>query len=490
GVPEIFSNSGTSTEQTGNDTRYYPSVGFWIRVNVYGGSIPGISWTDGTNTGNDFLVYDARDPDVAIVDCGGTYFACVAYHSVSYGGWMLDYWKWTGTGFSLSATLPIEAGNYGTAINIDANANNSFAVIWDNPDDGIIKMIAGNGDPSGGYPIWCTPVPCKIPDTDKKIFPDVSLHEGQAGDPSGTYVHYCYTSPNGDELTSRFDKLWYICNYVPNTLYDFDIFMPPATWAGYPRIACPNNNGIPSDYSVVYNFVDPGNTLYEIKGVTGYNGNTYFHDYTDGSEGTCPLLGEYHKYPAVSYDNKDNGIIVGWNTCWNMNLTEFIPCNVVAVQCNPKGYVTNNIYYKTVPFKNLPNPRETAATSLSGRDGKYMLVTFMDWTNTDVDYKDFLWNDATFRLSADADGIRNNISVYPNPSSVNPTVSFTLTNDIYTAEVIITDISGKSIDAFNLLNVSGNQLSLSTLNLNSGIYFARLVINGQTEQNTRFVILE
>jgi len=418
----------------------------------------------------------------------GTYVACVSYYSAAYGGWMLDYWYWTGSSFVFGTNIMIEAGTFGTAINIDANANNSLAVIYDNPTDNTLKMIAGNGSPFG-WPVICTAAPVWLPHTDKKVYPDVSLHFGQSStDPSGTYVHYTYTSLAGDEVAARYDKLYYICNNIPNTIYHFDYFMPPGTWAGFPRIAAPNKAGGLTDFAMVYNFVDPSSTLYEIKGVTGYNGNLYNHDYTDGSEGTCPLLGEYHKYPAVTYNNAWEGITVGWGTCWDQNLTEFIPCNVVAVQANLKGYVTNHYYYKTIPQFNLSNPRETAALSLSGRDGLYMLATFMDWTNTDVDYKDFKWNASSFRKADEVSEANSKMEIYPNPSVDNPVIRLDF-DAAANAELTISDVTGRIIGTYQV--TPGTKLiNTSDLILNNGIYIARLVIDQQTQVCEKFSVLK
>jgi hypothetical protein len=66
-----------------------------------------------------------------------------------------------------------------------------------------------------------------------------------------------------------------------------------------------------------------------------------------------------------------------------------------------------------------------------------------------------------------------NVGIFPNPSNG----IFTLYSHFYTPEkVIITDISGKTIQTITYLNEKYNTINLE--GYQTGIYFAKITING------------
>lgn len=74
------------------------------------------------------------------------------------------------------------------------------------------------------------------------------------------------------------------------------------------------------------------------------------------------------------------------------------------------------------------------------------------------------------------------VALYPNPvNNENATLLFSATDVVSTAQVTITDISGKIISNEPLTVSTGlNQHSLNTASLNAGIYFITVNINGHT----------
>ena len=74
--------------------------------------------------------------------------------------------------------------------------------------------------------------------------------------------------------------------------------------------------------------------------------------------------------------------------------------------------------------------------------------------------------------------IENNfgLSVYPNPSSNETTISFVADNE--DVSIVITDMSGKEVYSSVSSSVSGTaKVSVNTAEFNSGIYVVKLTSN-------------
>jgi hypothetical protein len=70
------------------------------------------------------------------------------------------------------------------------------------------------------------------------------------------------------------------------------------------------------------------------------------------------------------------------------------------------------------------------------------------------------------------------MNVYPNPTNTNTTVSFDLNNEA-TAEVNVTDLSGKVVFSTTLGTVNGSQnVTIDTQSLTSGVYMVNLSVDG------------
>ena len=82
--------------------------------------------------------------------------------------------------------------------------------------------------------------------------------------------------------------------------------------------------------------------------------------------------------------------------------------------------------------------------------------------------------------SASVETIENEVgmSIYPNPTANNATVSFNLSNS---ADVVVnvTDLSGKVAQSYDLGNVNGTQnVNINVDTLSNGVYMVNVNVNG------------
>ncbi len=81
-------------------------------------------------------------------------------------------------------------------------------------------------------------------------------------------------------------------------------------------------------------------------------------------------------------------------------------------------------------------------------------------------------------LSVDENELVSNLSVYPNPATVNANVVFNLT-EVSNVVVNVTNTLGQTVYTENLNNVNGNQnLEINTSNLEAGLYLVNVTVNG------------
>jgi len=70
------------------------------------------------------------------------------------------------------------------------------------------------------------------------------------------------------------------------------------------------------------------------------------------------------------------------------------------------------------------------------------------------------------------------MSVYPNPTNTNTTVSFSLSNES-NVTINVTDLAGKVVYTNALGTVNGAQnVNVNTENLTSGVYMVNVSVNG------------
>jgi len=80
-----------------------------------------------------------------------------------------------------------------------------------------------------------------------------------------------------------------------------------------------------------------------------------------------------------------------------------------------------------------------------------------------------------------------NINSYPNPATNNLTINYSFDGNIGNAKIELYDVLGQRVNTYNLLNNKG-QLNLNVSELNSGVYFYAVKVDGKTLKTERVII--
>ncbi|MCX6275225.1 MAG: S8 family serine peptidase [Bacteroidetes bacterium] len=82
----------------------------------------------------------------------------------------------------------------------------------------------------------------------------------------------------------------------------------------------------------------------------------------------------------------------------------------------------------------------------------------------------------------------NDLSSYPNPFSDHTTISFSLPSSALNAEIVISDVLGKTIEKV-MINNNMTSIDLKKGAVKSGLYFCTLVINGKPVKTTKLAVM-
>lgn len=200
---------------------------------------------------------------------------------------------------------------------------------------------------------------------------------------------------------------------------------------------------------------------------------------------------------AAYFDLTATRDFTGNNAVVNYTINPYLSGNYIlqaaVIEKTTFGNVGTNgeTSFKHVMMKMVPNANGTpltftAGTPVSGTISASLAGTFIE-EMTDLEVILFIQNNTTkeimqsFRaadiLSTDKN-VLNTVKIYPNPAQ-----DFIRISDIEGANVVITDISGKTV--INLKNISeSNDINVS--GLNSGIYFVN-VSNEDVNQTIKFI---
>lgn len=482
--PDAPVGSGsTGMWSTGNDVAYNGCD--WLRVQVYSGTNPGLSWqADDYCTGggyvagaSPFALTDAIDPDVVLVQdqISGIWYAIAVYYSPSANRYFMNSWQYTaGSGFTDLGPQTIDGASvFGTTINIDANAVGEFMIVWDNANASVIRAQGGYTD-AGIGPYLCGGF-TDLPNTNGGYnHPDVAIAENSSG-PGAAHVHFTYTYPALDKILVTLDKQWYICNNLPNYIVEWgtsitnmgDAFVEP-------RIACPNANGQIDDWSVVWLYIDNTNFFYDVQGATNFSGSVVSHYYTDGSQIPTPdPQGQYHKRPCVAYSGygttPQDGIQISWTTAW----PSVTPgTTIIGLQLDLKGFVVGSCYQ--IAPQSVPADAQDIS-SLAGRHSKFMTSCYYDWAYTgDILTKDFFWFTG-FRIGETTDETTAAVGITPNPSGNEVQLNITSLATDAQYSLLIADITGRTILATSgTVNDIKERAEKTIVTLTSGAYMVRI----------------
>ena len=153
----------------------------------------------------------------------------------------------------------------------------------------------------------------------------------------------------------------------------------------------------------------------------------------------------------------------------------------------------NNYAFINIPI-NLPGEFYTVYVDIPGleRDSVYnIVVTATNYLFPQLDYEADsnsvypTFPLATSILSAE---MKNQLSVFPNPTNTNTNIEYTLTNSSF-VKLEVVDVLGKQLQSLvNTIQATGIY-KVNLTKLDAGIYFIKLNINNQTN-TTRLVVTD
>ena len=395
----------------------------------------------------------------------------------------------------------------GPMIHIDANANGQFAIVYNDPDQGNLQTVVGLTDATYGPEI------SRVLDLENSYEAsqcDVAIAESLTT--SDAKIYYTFMRESGDEVNISVDDFSALYNTGSvNTIIETRV---PATghYFRWPRIACPGDVNLDSDWSGVWESVLQG-TYYtvDVLGMTTYNGTVYpgststsYYNYTDGS-GTITLVAtasNAKSNPVVAYDNANtvsaSGGTQAIQIAWYGQPGTNGP-SVIGITTDQYGIVAGNDCLASITpcyEYGAQNPSaEQNYPSLAGRHGLKMNLAFVDKALSQVIQKDFelcetfkqvttLAPIATLTLAEDK---QPNLMVYPNPSNSNVSLKINGFANESSLQLSITDAYGRVVYSIqgkvnNILQNASNYLS----NLHNGVYFVQ--VNSQGKRLTKSVV--
>lgn len=353
-----------------------------------GGPNEGFAWQVGANSGNMNIDQASTvvDPDVCIVkNAAGVLFSIVVYFDSGSNIFKMRVFSWNVAQQTFIANVPVdvEPGDYGYSINIDANDNGDFVIVWDQPGN-IIQMAIGRA--AAGSPPTLT-FPSASFNIENGKMPDVSIFRN--GGTTASVVKVAYVS---------------VVNEVTVDSYSFNqllagnpVFFPiyrsglaDLAWR-YPRIATPNAvSGSNTDFTIVVEDSDNTSTWY-IKSFTSHTccPSIQAAILNDGSTGNSPynLTDVPNTKPVVDYQISGNGVNLGWNFDNSFGLLPLTGAPVaefpIAVTLNKKGRIYQNANYLTVPI-NVGFGSSLGQLSMSGRYSNNGMYTFLNHLDGEI----------------------------------------------------------------------------------------------------------
>jgi hypothetical protein len=245
--------------------------------------------------------------DVCLVkDPNGAIHAVTAWYVTTAGGngWEIEDFQWTGTGFTSNGLTYLGGGTAGTAVNIDADDNGNFIVVFDDYLSNIYAITGNFSASTISVPYAGTPLQL----TNPGLYPDVCLYHN-----SVETLHVTYVDPSTKHLLiDDYDYPTLAGGLVSSTGQPLDA-NPLYSGYTYPRIACPTSSGAYTDWTVVAQEEDR-TPIYDHQYIVGFNNTTGSTPiiYNDGSLITTSTINVSNFYPVVTYDTHSY-VWVGWN---------------------------------------------------------------------------------------------------------------------------------------------------------------------------------
>jgi hypothetical protein len=482
-TPATISENATGTyaptdcRNTGNDVKSSINFSGTMSVNVWDGKLPGFGWDDhNSNTGYLGLPVDAIDPDVTLVDDGYKFWAIVVYHSNSSGGFICDFYRWSGSSYSLNSSTLLSSSSFGNSINIDGDIFGDFAIAWDDPGTGDIQTISGSTY-STSAPSFCTAGPISVSGTSGYIYPDVSIYTDLA---STIILHYVYLNSGTTDVYVADDAFNSVCSgtSLANIVYNAS-----SVNGNYstPRIACPPSGGDSTDWAIAV--MDYGSGTYDIVNFTDYSTTVISHFYTGGYPYT--INGQNNFAPAISYDGGLNGIIVAWVSDYSSS-GNFTPEGPIALSGNIAGDYNGGLCASgggyMVVSTNTINYAYQRAISVAGRDYSNMMYTFYEAYANDILWKEAPYSNCHLRLSKRTE----EITVSPNPFADELSISLSSTKEI--VSVKLWDLTGKTLfESEGGQQKINGELKALAARLGAGVYTLHIENNSGEISNQKLI---
>lgn len=322
---------------------------------------------------------DAYDTDVALtVDGSGDIHAIVVYFSQNAGGYVVEDFVWNTNTFNLNSgpTVFDIQSVFGTAVNVDAEYDGYFIVVWD---------VSGSpfgitGDVAGGTLNLNNVI--SIGSSATGIFPDVCINNR-----GNDRVTYCYIDASGDLIVDS-DSYG---NMGTSSTPTNELTTQPNDMFLVPRIACNDASvvGNAIDWTVVVMDTDVS-SAYRIIGYS-FNSSNLLNvvEYSNSTIWAIPgedLKNHESYHPVVTYDDQGS-IFVGWNynnipAYTSSTIDSYYP---LVVACDYNG---NPLF----DYWNVPNSLSSGEIkdflSLSGRHGVDVLFcSYYFQDNLDIETK-------------------------------------------------------------------------------------------------------
>jgi type IX secretion system substrate protein len=515
-IPAVVSELTTSpgniaaTSETGNDSKNSQLNASTMEVNVWAGANAGLGWDDGTHANFLSFASTTYDPDVSLVEgysagqAADTWYAIVVYGDAS-SNITCDFYEWDLTNFDFStigviASTNLQSSAFYGYVNVDADASNNFVVVWDYWNSGAgqpeINTASGSSLPGSNPPQLCAGYPVTLNNSLGMWAPDVSLYPDPGN--STSVVHYVYLDASMSTIYVTYDDFATLCGgHSSNNAYYSDA-PSHCNFDSPPRISAPpNTNGAATtDWSVVS--TTRCNGIHDVVGYTSYYppGNSYLPykwKYTDNSINVNLCAVDPNRFPVVSYDGGNTGIMISWiceysavdrNHLAHPYFNDIAP---IALALDPKGglggnapscYPNHRPWYMIVQSDNLSQPPVLGSSplqeytiSISGRDYSDMQYTFFNSATTDIQYKNVTFCSANLSLRSAMSTDMGTTTVFSNPFSDELKINI----DFDYALINIFDVTGKIlISAAGTVPEINKQLNGFAKKLPSGVYIMKM----------------
>jgi len=468
-VPASIAQTSTSItgtpRQTGND--YLDDGTNKIEFSVWdltNGSSR-FAWNvNGTSSGGYLGGGNAVDPDVALIeDSNGNIFVLVFYYDASDYRFKLEVRNWTGSSWSSYTGSPftISTDTYTTGLNIDADDDAHFVLVWDESTNNTVKGLVGEFN-SGTITLNPSNAIVVAYNTNGS-FPDVCIYGGGSNRITYTYLWngHLYVDSND------YNTLLSASNASVSQLLDVT---PSFVTGGIfydPRIACPNANAGSSDEWTVVVLVTDNVYTWDIDSYNYYNGSSYGPTIVNGPvQPNLMDLTAYENYtPVLSYDNHNPyGINIGW----------------VYYEPSPTGYGSAVAHFPIV------RTCDVTASPIPYSTSEFLEVPYAIVTNSDLlfmTYSEVSANKVCWKSQSPingASGLRNEL----------PTENSHINTSIQTYDHIkVYNFLGvQLIDRdFNNTGTEPSDVKNELMNYNSGLYIIQLLNKNRVDKTIKIV---